>query len=268
MHFLWTLPSTLISMSSTLPVTLLILKYDVLPTAEEANDCPLTMIRSGSVKMGAVKGEPYRRDNFHFFHLLSLPSFGTRDLPGTASLLKVIVIKWSMASNGTKLTAKRALPCGWTLVGIFRPRALMVISKLPSPAWLASTKSHIIDTLKSNMPHQFSTLNITCELKIFTKHSSRHLAHVNILGVVNFADEGCPRNGHTVVVDTDGVRPNFSWAELSRKCVTRSTRYFDGQICRWPCFRKITNRLLIFRALQTSQSIVLMTQCNENDANS
>ena len=51
-------PSTLISISSTLPVTLLNLKYEVLPTAEEASDWPLTTIRSGSVKTGALKGEP------------------------------------------------------------------------------------------------------------------------------------------------------------------------------------------------------------------
>lgn len=51
-------PSTLISISSTLPVTLLNLKYEVLPTAEEASDWPLTTMRSGSVKTGALKGDP------------------------------------------------------------------------------------------------------------------------------------------------------------------------------------------------------------------
>lgn len=39
-------------------MTLLSLKYEVLPTAEEANDWPLTTIRSGSVKTGALKGDP------------------------------------------------------------------------------------------------------------------------------------------------------------------------------------------------------------------
>lgn len=59
--------------------------------------------------------------------------------PGTVFLLKAMLMTCSHASNGTKLTEKRAFPCGVTCVGIFWPRADIVISRLPSPAWLAST---------------------------------------------------------------------------------------------------------------------------------
>ena len=53
--------------------------------------------------------------------------------PGTKSLLKVMLIVWSTPSIGTKLTANLADPRGWTCVGMFLPRADMVISRFPSP---------------------------------------------------------------------------------------------------------------------------------------
>lgn len=53
--------------------------------------------------------------------------------PGTCSLLKVMLMMWSVPSRGTKLTMKRAEPWGWTCVGMLRPLALIVISRLPSP---------------------------------------------------------------------------------------------------------------------------------------
>jgi hypothetical protein len=46
---------------------------------------------------------------------------------------------WSVGWSGRKLTANLALPWGCTWVGIFAPLADIVISKLPSPASLAST---------------------------------------------------------------------------------------------------------------------------------
>lgn len=76
------------------------------------------------------------------------------NIPGTDSLLKDMLIKWSMNSDGTKDTANFALPRGWTCVGIFRPCVLTVISKFPSPAWLASTETG--NVVKPNVQGFFS----------------------------------------------------------------------------------------------------------------
>lgn len=67
--------------------------------------------------------------------------------PGTTSLLNAMLMKWSASSEGTNEMANLAFPKGSTWVGIFRPCPLTVISRLPSPALLASTKQKNIQQL-------------------------------------------------------------------------------------------------------------------------
>lgn len=74
------LPSTLTSMSSTLPATLLTVKKDVLPTAADDNDGPLTRIWWGESPCTRAKnGEPasqieYTEISYHF--ILNFPTEG------------------------------------------------------------------------------------------------------------------------------------------------------------------------------------------------
>ena len=65
--------------------------------------------------------------------LLPVWILAVKGAPGTSSLLKVMLMMWSVPSRGTKLTMNLAEPWGCTWVGMLRPLALMVISRLPSP---------------------------------------------------------------------------------------------------------------------------------------
>ena len=112
-------------------------------------------------------------------------------LPGTFSSLKVTWIKWSAEVSGVKLTAKTAeFPRDSTWVGkLGWPLAvdLTRISRLPSPASLASTEVLVMLNRSSSVVKHSESFCLECK----NCQKKRQIWHQNVICEVRILWEMC-----------------------------------------------------------------------------
>ena len=119
---------------------------------------------------------------------------------------------------------------------MLRPRAEMVISRFPSPAFDASTVNstgfpmvpHGTEDTKTYHMKQFS-LNLSLGLQGYISSYDIETVLPDLWGVVGFSCEGCPADRDVVVVDGDDVGADLLGQKLSQEPILDITRHLDKE---------------------------------------